>query len=74
MPDTRFIVEELDWVNKKRLLIDLIRNDPLVKKNGYVFLSGDVHFSMIHHSGCASLATGYDLIEVTSSGLTHHAN
>eukprot|EP00347_Sterkiella_histriomuscorum_P000818 403374396 len=72
--DRKFIIEEFDWTNKKRLIVDIIRNDPLTKKNGIVFLSGDVHFAQIYHSGCASLATGYNLLEVTSSGMSHHAD
>jgi hypothetical protein len=56
------------------LIIESIRNDPDVRKEGIVFISGDVHFSQFLHSGCKSLATGYTLYEFTSSGMTHHTN
>ena len=45
MPDRVFIIECFNWKNKKKLLIDLIRNDPEIRKDGYIFLSGDVHFA-----------------------------
>ncbi len=43
--ERNFIVEELGWTNKEKILVDMIRNDPTVKKDGLVFLSGDVHFA-----------------------------
>ena len=72
--DRRFINEELDWKNKKTLFIDIIKDTPTVKKSGLIFLSGDVHFSQFFHSSCKSFATGYDMIELTSSGMTHHTD
>lgn len=71
--DRKFIVEELDSINKEKLFIELIRDTPEIKKSGLIFLSGDVHFAQFFHSSCKSLATGYDIIEAASSGLTHHS-
>ena len=36
-------------------------------------MTGDVHFAQFYHTNCAS-ATGYNLQELTSSGMTHHVN
>ena len=52
----------------KRYLLDLVRKH---RKSGVVFLSGDVHFAQFYHTRCQSL-TGYNLPELTTSGLTHH--
>jgi len=35
-----------------------------------IFLSGDVHFTQVTKNLCSS-QLGYNLLEVTSSGLTH---
>ena len=43
--DRVFFVEEFDWLNKKRFIIDLIRDTSSIKKSGYIFLSGDVHYA-----------------------------
>lgn len=40
-----FVVEELGWSNKQRILVEIIRKDPRAKKDGLVFVSGDVHFA-----------------------------
>lgn len=52
------------------MLFDLINK---YQKSGIVLLSGDVHYSQFYHTNCESL-TGYNIPEMTSSGLTHHAN
>ena len=38
-----------------------------------ILLSGDVHFAQFYSTHCESL-TGYEVPELTSSGLTHHVN
>lgn len=43
------------------------------KKSGVILLSGDVHFAQFYSTYCESL-TGYEVPELTSSGLTHHVN
>lgn len=43
--ERNFVVEELGWSNKEKILVEMIRKDPSVKKDGLVFLSGDVHFA-----------------------------
>lgn len=69
IPDTWFITEAVNWKNKE-FLFNLIKK---YKKSGVVFLSGDVHFAQFYSTKCESL-TGYDVPEVTSSGITHHVN
>jgi hypothetical protein len=39
-----------------------------------ILLSGDVHFAQFYDTNCKSVAGGYLIPELTSSGLTHHAN
>ena len=56
-------VERLGWINKIKLF-------KLLKKNGIIFISGDVHYSLISQSPCSS-QTGYRIPEFTSSGMTH---
>ena len=69
LPDRYFPTEHFEWETKKSLL-DLIRK---YEKSGVVLLSGDVHFAQFYHTNCQSL-TGYNLPELTTSGLTHHVN
>lgn len=65
-PDDRIIPEM--WLDPSRdRLFDLIRK---TKSSGVVFLSGDVHFAEIMKYPCKS-RFGFDLYELTSSGLTH---
>ncbi len=44
------------------------------EKSGVIFLSGDVHFAQFYNTHCKSVVGGYLIPELTSSGLTHHAN
>ncbi len=69
MPDRWFTTEAWKWKNKEPLF-EFIRKH---KKSGVVLLSGDVHFAQFYHTNCKSL-TGYDLTDLTTSGLTHHVN
>ena len=41
--------------------------------NGVVLMSGDVHTGEIMRNPCSKQRTGYDLYEITSSGMTHSA-
>ena len=63
-----FTLEEFQWKNKQRLFSHI----KSIKKPGVIFLSGDVHFAQTYQTRCSSL-TGYNLLEVTSSGMTHTA-
>ena len=69
IPDRWFFTEAFNWESKS-LLFDLIKSH---KKSGVILLTGDVHFSQFYHTNCKSMV-GYDIPEVTTSGLTHHAN
>lgn len=69
LPDRWFFTEAFEWPSKK-MLIDLINTH---QKSGVILLSGDVHFAQFYHMNCQSL-TGYNLTEMTTSGLTHHVN
>jgi hypothetical protein len=42
-------------------------------KNGVVFLSGDIHMAEILKTFCTLPEIGYDIYEITSSGLSHYA-
>jgi alkaline phosphatase D len=68
LPDDRMFPETWYKKSKDRLL------EMINKRNGVILLSGDVHFGEIMklHAGCNEV--GYDLIEMTSSGLTHTLN
>lgn len=68
LPDRYFFTEHFEWPSKK-FMLDLISKH---KKNGVLFLSGDVHFAQFYHMNCESVV-GYNLTEMTTSGLTHHA-
>jgi hypothetical protein len=59
-------VEEIG-TKTKSYIMSLIRK---YEKSGVVFLSGDVHYSQLFSTKCAS-ATGYEVWEVCSSGMTH---
>ncbi|CDW89877.1 UNKNOWN [Stylonychia lemnae] len=67
--DRYFFTEAINWKSKE-MLFDLIRKH---QKSGVFVLSGDVHFAQFYHTNCKSL-TGYDVQELTSSGMTHHVN
>jgi hypothetical protein len=44
-----------------------------LRKSGVILLSGDVHFAQFYSTKCKAM-TGYELPELTTSGLTHHVN
>lgn len=69
IPDRWSPIECLSWQNKKHL-INLIRK---YEKSGVIFISGDVHFSQLYSMKCQSL-TGFDIPELTSSGMTHNTD
>ncbi len=43
------------------------------EKSGVILLSGDVHFAQFYETKCKSL-TGYNVPELTSSGMSHHVD
>lgn len=70
LPFNRFVTEA--WYQKSRKrLFDLIAK---TKRNGVILLSGDVHFAQILKTFCVMPEIGYDLYELTSSGLSHYLN
>lgn len=64
--DNSFVEETFRWENKQKLYQAIVDNQ---KSNAFL-LSGDVHSATVFQTPCASL-TGYNLLEFTSSGLTH---
>eukprot|EP00347_Sterkiella_histriomuscorum_P005565 403356122 len=57
------------WPDKEyQRLLDLIKQ---YKKSGVFLLSGDVHHSQLLSPKCKLNGLGYELTEITSSGLTH---
>ena len=70
LPFNRIVTEA--WYQKSRLrLFNLISK---TKRNGVILLSGDVHFGQILKTFCVMSKVGYDLYELTSSGLSHYLN
>ena len=69
LPQRFLFDEKFRWESKYKLLQVLNKH----RMSGVVFLSGDVHFANAYHMNCKSL-TGYDIHEVTSSGMTHNNN
>ena len=70
LPFNRFVTEA--WYQKSRKrLFNLIAK---TKRNGVILLSGDVHFAQILKTFCIMPEIGYDLYELTSSGLSHYLN
>jgi alkaline phosphatase D len=67
LPPTKLIVENWFTGSRKRLF-DLIGK---LKKEGVVFLTGDVHVAQILKTYCVLPEIGYHLYEITSSGLSH---
>ena len=64
--DYSLMDEGFEWPNKVKLF-EAIRENQV---SNVVLLSGDVHFANIYHSACSALI-GYNLIEYTSSGMSH---
>eukprot|EP00352_Strombidinopsis_acuminata_P001820 CAMPEP_0176385718 /NCGR_PEP_ID=MMETSP0126-20121128/35372_1 /TAXON_ID=141414 ORGANISM="Strombidinopsis acuminatum, Strain SPMC142" /NCGR_SAMPLE_ID=MMETSP0126 /ASSEMBLY_ACC=CAM_ASM_000229 /LENGTH=159 /DNA_ID=CAMNT_0017752243 /DNA_START=295 /DNA_END=774 /DNA_ORIENTATION=- len=52
----------------KERLFELINKH---QKSNVVLMSGDIHFSQFFATQCSSL-TGYQIIELTTSGMTHN--
>jgi hypothetical protein len=68
LPFNRLLTEA--WYEKSRKrLFDIIGK---TKKSGVMLLSGDVHFAEISKTFCTLPEVGYDLFEITSSGMTHY--
>ena len=67
LPDDRFIPETWFYESREKLY-DLINK---YRVNGVVFMSGDVHIGEIMRNPCSKPRIGYDLYEITSSGITH---
>ena len=65
------IVSEAWYGNSRRRLFDLIGK---YQKNGVILLTGDVHYAQISKTFCVLPNIGYDLYELTSSGLSHFLN
>ncbi|CDW81812.1 UNKNOWN [Stylonychia lemnae] len=60
-------VEQLGHPSKERIL-KMVRE---LKKSGVIFLSGDVHYAQFYQTKCESF-TGYNIMEICSSGLSHY--
>ena len=67
LPDDRFIPETWFYESRERLY-DLVNK---YRVNGVVLMSGDVHTGEIMCNPCSKQRIGYDLYEITSSGITH---
>jgi hypothetical protein len=67
LPFTRILTES--WYSSSRQrLFELFGR---VKKNGIVLLSGDIHCAELLKTFCVHPDIGYDIYEITSSGLSH---
>jgi hypothetical protein len=66
LPDRR-LIESFKWQNKVKLFNLLKRNEV----SNVVLISGDVHMAQLYENKCRSLTGQRNLIEVTSSGLSH---
>lgn len=55
------------WENKSKLLSLLKKH----KLSNVVLLSGDIHAAQFYDNKCRSLSGQRNLIEMTSSGLSH---
>ena len=67
-PDDRIVLEY--WFkNSRKRLINFIQRE---KINGTIFISGDVHWGEIMTYPCWKRDIGYDIHEITSSGLSHN--
>jgi len=69
LPISRLATECWYPLSRKKLF-DLIAK---YNKNGVVFLSGDIHMAEIMKTFCTLPEIGYDIYEITSSGLSHYA-
>jgi len=68
LPHDRFITEA--WFsNSRKRLFQLIGK---YRKSGIILLTGDIHSSQILKTFCVMSNIGYDIYEITSSGLTHY--
>ncbi len=67
LPFDKLFTEAWYGESRKRLFDLIIEN----QKSGIVLLSGDIHCAEILKTFCKLPELGYDLIEITSSGLSH---
>ena len=67
IPDDRFLYENWGWGGRKSKvrLYNLIAK----YKRKVIFLTGDMHFGEILSDQCAQNVVGYEILEVSSSGL-----
>ena len=68
LPFDKLLTEAWYGESRKRLFDIIIKH----QKSGIVFLTGDIHCAEILKTFCILPVLGYDLIEITSSGLSHY--
>lgn len=69
LPFNRFLLFET-WYGKSRArLFDLLGR---LSKNGIILITGDVHCAQILKSFCVLPELGYNIYEITTSGLSHY--
>jgi hypothetical protein len=69
LPFNRLITESWFGLSRERLF-NLIAK---YKKSGVVILSGDIHMAEILKTFCSIPEIGYNIYEITSSGMSHYA-
>jgi hypothetical protein len=69
LPFNRLVTESWYPLSRERLF-NLIGK---YKKSGVVILSGDIHMAEILKTFCTMPEIGYDIYEITSSGMSHYA-
>lgn len=69
LPFNRFLLFEAWYGRSRARLFDLLGR---LEKNGVVLLTGDVHCAQILKTFCVLPELGYNLYEITSSGLSHY--
>lgn len=60
-------VETFEWPNKSKIF-DLLKQNEV---SSAILISGDIHMAQIFRNSCSSLTGQPNLLEVTSSGLSH---
>jgi len=70
LPFDKLITEAWYATSRKRLFDLIIKYE----KSGIVFLTGDIHCAEILKTFCTLPELGYDLFEITSSGLSHYCD
>jgi hypothetical protein len=69
LPFNRYLLFEHWYKSSRSRLFDLLGR---VKKNGIILITGDVHCAQILKTFCTLPEVGYDLYEISSSGLSHY--